>query len=121
MSEARAAHCIVIWELPSCKDACDCALEVGYLSKGMGKFRVRRPKGSEGCSEVTAGESPDELTLRAEAVGTWATYINVDHIEKERWGPPLFDCDCYAFCQELYKGIEGEDWREFLEMSRAVV
>ena len=33
------------------------ALEVGYLNKGMGKFRVRRPKGSEGCPEVTVRES----------------------------------------------------------------
>ena len=42
------------------------ALEVGYLSKGMGKFRVRRPKGSEGCPEVTVRESPDELTEEEE-------------------------------------------------------
>ena len=39
------------------------ALEVGDLSQGMGKFKVRRPKASEGCPEVTVGESPDELTL----------------------------------------------------------
>ena len=42
------------------------ALEVGYLSKGMGKFRVRRPKISEGCPEVTVRESPDELTEEEE-------------------------------------------------------
>ena len=30
-------------------------------------------------------ESPDELTLGAEEVGTWKSYINVDHVEKERW------------------------------------
>ena len=39
-------------------------------------------------------------------------------------GAPLVDADWYAFCQALYKGIEGEDWEEmceaFLEMSRAV-
>ena len=72
---------------------------------------------------MTARESQDELTLRAE-VGTWKTCINVDHIEKERWGPPLVDYDWYAFCQALYKGTEGEDWREmyeaYKEMSRAV-
>ena len=100
------------------------AFEVGYLSKGMGKFRVRRPKGSEGCPEVTVRESPDELTLRAEEVGSWRTYINVDHIEKERWGHLLVDYDWYAFCQALCKGIEGEDWGEsydaYKEMSRAV-
>ena len=36
----------------------------------------------------------------------------------------LVDYDWYAFCQALYKGIEGEDWGEmydaYKEMSRAV-
>ena len=27
-------------------------------------------------------------------------------------GPLLVDHDWYAFCQALYKGIEGEDWGE---------
>ena len=44
---------------------------------------------TKGCPEVTVRESPDEWTLRAEEVGTWKTYINVDHIEKKRWGPPF--------------------------------
>ena len=35
--------------------------------------------------------------------------IDVEHMEPERWGPPLVDADWYAFCQALYKGIEGED------------
>ena len=101
------------------------ALVVGYLSQGLGTFfKVRRPKGSEDCPEVTVREIPDELTLRAEEVGTWKTYINVDHTETERWGPLLVDYDWYAFCQALYKGIEGEDWGElfdaYKEMSRAV-
>ena len=62
--------------------------------------------------------------LRAEEVGTWTSYINVDPIGKERWGPPLVNYDWYAFCQALYKGIEGEDCGELRdackEMSRAV-
>ena len=57
-------------------------------------------------------------------MGIWKALINVDHIEKERWGPPLVDYDWYAFCQALYKGIEGEDWGEmyaaYKEMSRAM-
>ena len=73
---------------------------------------------------MTVRESPDDLTLRAEEVGTWKPYTNVDHTEKERWGPRLVDYDSHAFCQALYKGIEGEDWRELndaeKEMSRAV-
>ena len=39
-------------------------------------------------------------------------------------GSPLVDYDWYAFCQALYKGIEGEDWGElydaYEEMRRAV-
>ena len=58
------------------------ALEVRYLNEGMGKFKVRRPKGSDGCPEVTVRESPDEVTLRADEVGTWKSYINVDHTAK---------------------------------------
>ena len=82
--------------------------EVGHLREGLGSFKVRRPKREEGYPEVPVRESPDELALRAEEVGTWKSYINVDHIAKERWGPPLVDADWHAFCQALYKGIEGE-------------
>ena len=81
------------------------ALEVGHLNEGLGTFKVRRPKGSEGHPEVSVRESPDELTRRAEEVGTWKSYINVDHMAKERWGPPLLDADCHAFCQAPHKGI----------------
>ena len=34
-------------------------------------------------------ESPDESTLRAEEVGTSKAYIDVNHIEPDRWGPPV--------------------------------
>ena len=74
---------------------------------------------------MTVRESLDELTVRVEEVGTWKSYINVDHMEKERRCPHLVDCDWNAFRQAVYKGIEGEDWREmyeaYKEMSRAVV
>ena len=53
------------------------ALEVGYLSQGIGKFKVRKPKVPEGRPEVTVRESPDELTLRAEEVGSLKTYIRM--------------------------------------------
>ena len=36
---------------------------------------------------MTVSESSDELTLRAEEVGTWKSCIYVDHIAKERWVP----------------------------------
>ena len=97
------------------------AFEVGYLNRGTGTFKVRKPKVPEGCLEVTVRESSDERTLR---VGTLKTYINVNHIEEEGLGPPLVDCDWYAFCQALSKGVDGEDWGEMYEtckeMSRAV-
>ena len=64
------------------------------------------------------------MALRAEEVGAWKSCIHVDHKEKERWGPPLVDYDWYAFCQALYKGIDGEVRSElydaYKEMSRAV-
>ena len=69
-------------------------LEGGHLNEGLGTLKARRPKGSEGYPEVREG--PNELTLRAGEVGTWKSYINVDHIEKERWGPPLVDYDWYV-------------------------
>ena len=100
------------------------ALEVGHVSEGFRSFEVRRPKGQQGYPEVTVRESPDQLTLTAEEVGTWKSYTNVHHIAKERWGPPLVDADWHAFCQALYKDIEGEDWGElhdaYKDTSRAV-
>ena len=55
---------------------------VGYLREGLGSFKVRE----EGYPEVKVRESPDEMTLGAEEVGSWTSCINVDHIEKEKWG-----------------------------------
>ena len=49
-------------------------------------------------------------------MGTWKSYINVDHTAKERWGPlTLVDADWHAFCQALYQGIEGEDCGELYD------
>ena len=38
--------------------------------------------------------------------------IIVDHIDKIFGGPPLVDADWCAFCQAIYKGIEGSEWGE---------
>ena len=86
------------------------ALEVGRLREGLVSFKVRRPKGEEGYPEVLVRESFDELTLRADEMGFWKSCINVDHIAKEIWGPPLADADWHAFCQASLEGIDGEDW-----------
>ena len=65
------------------------ALDVGYLNRGLGTFQVLKPKVAEGHPEVTVRESPDELTLRAEEVGTSKTYINVHPIGKGEVGLPF--------------------------------
>ena len=74
---------------------------------------------------MTVKESPDEPTLGADEVGTWKSYINVDHMAKERCGPLLGDVDLHAFYQALFQGIEGEDWGKrddaYKDMGRAVV
>ena len=88
--------------------------EVRELTKfGSQKFR-------KGESDVAIRESPDELTLRAEEVNTSKAYTDVNHILPERWGPRLVDTDWYAFCQALYKGIEGEDWEEMYDSYKAM-
>ena len=78
-------------------------------------FKYESRKCQESCSDVTVRENPDELTLRAEEVETSKALININHIEPERWGPLLVDADWCAFCQALYKGIDGEDWEEMYE------
>ena len=56
-------------------------------------------------------------------MGTQRAFINTEHVEFERWGPLLVDADWHAFCQAMFKGIEGKEWEElychFREMSRA--
>ena len=69
-------------------------------------------------SDVTIRE--DELTSRVEEVDTSKAYIDVNHIEPERWSPPLVDADWYAFCQALFKGIEGGDWEEMYDSYKAM-
>ena len=79
------------------------------------ELEVRKPKVPEGGSDVTVRESPDELTFWAEEVNTSKAWIDVNHIEPERWCPLLVDADWHAFCQALCKGIEGEDWEEMYD------
>ena len=49
-------------------------------------------------------EGADDLTLRAEEVRTLKACVDTDHIEDDRWRPPLVDADWHAFCQAIYKG-----------------
>ena len=75
-----------------------CALDVGHLNECTRSFEVRRPKFEEGTPgpEVSIREGPEELTLRAEEVGSQKACINVGHIAEDRWGPPLVDADWHA-------------------------
>ena len=48
-------------------------------------------------------------------MNTWKALIDVKHFKPERWSPHLVDTDWCAFCQALYKGIEGKDWEDMCE------
>ena len=61
--------------------------------------------------EAVIREGADELTLRADEVGTQRAFTTTEHIEVERWGPPLVDAAWYAFCQAINTGIEGKEWK----------
>ena len=50
------------------------------------------------CAPETTREGADDLTLRAEEVKTVKACSNIDHVEENRWGPPLVDADWHAFC-----------------------
>ena len=41
------------------------------------------------------------------------------HANQKDW-PSLVDADWYAFCQALYKGIEGEDWEEMYDSYKSM-
>ena len=79
-----------------------CALEVRHPREVSSFFfEVRRPKCEKGSPEVLVREGREELTLRAEEVGTQKSCINVHHIAQERCGPPLLGADWHAFCHAI--------------------
>ena len=65
---------------------------------------MSRSRNSEKITQRLFSEGADDLTLRAEEVKTLKACINIDHIEDNRWGPPLVGADGHAFCQASYKG-----------------
>ena len=77
--------------------------------KGSGLFEVRGPKLGEECPEVSIREGPEELTLTAEELGSQKTCVSVGHMAEERWRSLLVGSDWHAFCQAIYKGIEGSE------------
>ena len=98
------------------------ALDVGHLKEVTRSFAVRRPMFEEGCTELTIREGPEELTLRTKEVGSKKS-VHQSRSHCGGHGPLLVDADWRAFCQAIYKGIEGRDWEglyeHYKEMSRA--
>ena len=84
-----------------------CAVDVGDLRRGTRSPAVQKPQFGEAFPEATIREGADELTLRADEVGTQRAFINTEHIEFERWGPPLGDADWH-----VNKRIQGKEWEE---------
>ena len=78
------------------------AVDVGHLRRGTISVNVKKPQFSETFPEAVISELTE--------VGTHGAFIDTEHIEFERWGPPLVDADWHAFCQAIYKGIEGDEW-----------
>ena len=69
-------------------------VNVGHMRQGARpRIEVQKPNFSEAFPEATIREGAGELTLRGDEAGTLRAFINTDHIECERWGPPLFDAD----------------------------
>ena len=62
-----------------------CALDAGHLNEGTRSFEVRGRKLEDECPEVSIREGPEEVTLRAEEVGSQKACINVGHIAEDRW------------------------------------
>ena len=84
------------------------AVGVGGLSRGTKPIREIKPQFRDASPEAAIREGADELTLRAEEVGSLRTFIDTTHIELER--SPLVDADWHAFCRAIHKGIEGKEW-----------
>ena len=49
-------------------------------------------------------ETVQKFYEKERMTGTLKACINVDHMDKKSWGPPLVDADWYAFCQAICKG-----------------
>ena len=99
-------------------------MDVGGLRRGTMSVDVKKPQFCEAFPEAVIREGAGEFTLRAVEVGTQRAFINTEHIQLERWGPPLVDADGHAFCQTIHKGSAGDDWEElcchYRELSQAV-
>ena len=78
------------------------ALDAGHLRKGLRPFYVQKLNFSEVYPDAIR-EGAEDLTLRAEEGNALKECINIDHIEENRWGPPLVYADWHAFCLALQR------------------
>ena len=58
-------------------------------AEGTKSIQEKKPQFSEDFADAVIREGADELALGAEEVGALRTFIDTQHIELERWGPPL--------------------------------
>ena len=92
------------------------------LRRGTKSVKVTKSQFSEAFPEAAIREGADELMLWAGEVGTQRAFINIEHIVFERWRPPLVDAEWHAFCQAIYKGVEGTERKNcdhYRELSQA--
>ena len=61
------------------------AVDVGDLRRGTKSVEVKKLKFSETFPVAAIREGADELTLRADEVGSQRAFINTESIEFERW------------------------------------
>ena len=61
------------------------AVDVGGLRRGTKSIHVKKRHFSEAFPEAVIREGADELTLRADEVGSLRAFIDTIHIELERW------------------------------------
>ena len=92
------------------------AVDVGDLRRGTRSLLVKKPMFSEAFPEAATREGADELTLRADEEGMQRAFINTEHIEFERWGPPLVHADCKQSTKEL-KEMSGNQRNEYDDRS----
>ena len=59
-------------------------MDVGGLSRGTKSIQVKKPQVSEAFPEAVIREGADDLTLRAEEVGSLRTFIDTKHRGLER-------------------------------------
>ena len=50
--------------------------------------------------------------------GALKTYINVNHIEEERWGPPLVDYDWYPSVRRCIKASKEKTWERCMKPTK---